>query len=210
MNPPREGVARVCLGAAARAAGRGGGGPRRELLAGLAGTVCEVGAGPGPTFRYYPAGVERLIAVEPDPRLRSFAWNAAAHAPVAVQIREGVADHLPVGDGECDAVVFSLVLCCVPNLTSAIDEALRVLRPGGEVRFYEHIRSARPLIARVEDALTPCWSRLAGGCHPNREPVAALSSAGFERVVVRRLPFSPARGLPSFAHVIGRGESPDR
>lgn len=209
MNHRGDEIARACTWVVTRAAARGGGGPRRELLAGIAGTICEVGAGAGPTFAYYPAGVDRVIAIEPNRELRAHAWDAAVGAPVAVQIRDGVADHLPLGDGECDAVIFSLVLCCVPNLTAAVGEALRVLRPGGEVRFYEHVRSLRPLVARAEDVLTPSWSRLAGGCHPNREPAAALAGAGFERLVVRRLPFSPARGLPAFAHVIGRASAPE-
>lgn len=189
---------------------RGPGGARRELLAGLAGTVCEVGVGTGSTFVHYPIGVDRVIAIEPDRALRGHAWNCALTAPVAVQVRDGLADRLPLDDGVCDAVVFSLVLCSVPNLSSAVAEARRVLRPGGEIRFYEHVRSARPLMARAEDVMTPAWSRLAAGCHPNREPVAALVAAGFERLRVRRLPFSPARGLPAFAHVLGCGAAPGR
>lgn len=210
MSRRRARLGPDCLVGAVAAACRGTGSARRELLAGLTGTVCEVGAGPGTTFAYYPAAVERVIAVEPDRTLRRHAWNCAVTASVAVQVRDGLAERLPLEDGVCDAVVFSLVLCSVPNLNAAATEARRVLRPGGEIRFYEHVRSTRPWMARAEDAMTPVWSRLAGGCHPNREPVAALVGAGFERLRVRRLPFNPARGLPAFAHVLGCGAAPGR
>jgi SAM-dependent methyltransferase len=200
--------ARVYLWVAAHAEGRGTREHRRELLAGLAGTVCEVGVGPGLTFPHYPSTVERIIAIEPDGALREHAATAARGCPIPVQVCHGVADRLPVLDGACDAVVFSLVLCSVPDLAGALAETRRVLRPGGEVRFYEHVRSSRRLVAKAEDALTPAWSRLAGGCHPNREPVAAIRAAGFHHVEARRLSFSPVRGTPTFAHVIGRAVAP--
>ena len=142
---------------------------RRELLAGLAGVACEVGAGPGLSFPWYPAAVTRVLAVEPEPTLREHAVRAAARAPVPVEVRDGTADRLPVESASCDAVVLSLVLGSVPDLSSALAEVARVLRPGGEVRFYEHVRSAHRVVAAAEDLVTPLWSRLAGGCRPNSD-----------------------------------------
>ena len=187
---------------------RGVAGHRRELLTDLTGVVCEVGCGPGLCFPYYPTTVTRVLAVEPEPMLREHAVVAAARAPVPVEVRDGTADHLPVETSTCDAVVLSLVMCSVPDPSTALAEVARVLRPGGEVRFYEHVRSAHRVTAVAEDLVTPLWSRLAGGCHPNRDAVAALTAAGFAVDDVRRFGFSPQRGIPRTAHVLGRGSRP--
>lgn len=178
---------------------------RRELLAGLVGVVCEVGAGPGLGFAHYPLAVTQVVAIEPEPTLRAAAVGAAGAAPVPVEVRDGVAERLPLADASVDAVVFSLVLCSVADPAASLREARRVLRPGGELRMYEHVRSGNPLVGRLEDLVQPLWSRCAGGCHPNRDPVAAARQAGFELLDVRRFGFSPQRGVPAFAHVIARG-----
>jgi ubiquinone/menaquinone biosynthesis C-methylase UbiE len=96
------------------------------------------------------------------------------------------------------------VLCTVPDQATALAEVRRVLRPGGELRFYEHVRSTHRLVAVGEDLVTPIWSRFAGGCHPNRDSVAAITAAGFDVASVDRFGFSPQRGVPPTAHVLGR------
>ena len=121
-----------------------------------------------------------------------------------IEVREGTADALPVEDASCDAVVLSLVMCTVPHPAAALAEVRRVLRSGGQVRFYEHVRSAHRVVAGAEDLVAPIWARFAGGCHPNRDAVGALISAGFDVSVVRRFGFSPQRGIPPTAHVLGR------
>ncbi|HKE78385.1 MAG TPA: class I SAM-dependent methyltransferase, partial [Solirubrobacteraceae bacterium] len=126
---------------------------RDELLAGLEGRVVEIGAGDGMNFAHYPPTVREVAAAEPEPYLRGKALQAAAAAPVPVSVVDAVADRLPFDDASFDAAVFSLVLCTVPDPGVALAEARRVLRPGGEVRFFEHVRSASPRKARVQDAL---------------------------------------------------------
>ena len=84
---------------------------RQRALAGLAGSVIEVGAGNGLNFAHYPAEVAGVVAVEPDPYLRRIAEEHAGRAPVAVEIRDGVAERLPGKDGSFDAAVVTLVLC---------------------------------------------------------------------------------------------------
>jgi len=188
----------------AKAEGRGVATHRRLLLKGLAGSVCEVGAGHGLNFAHYPATVTRVIAIEPEPTLRACAVQLAASAPVSVEVVDGLAAAIPLGDGQCDAVVLSLVLCSVPDLRAALAEARRVLRSGGELRFYEHDRSKHWVIGVAEDVASPLWSRLAGGCHLNRDTVDEIAQAGFDVVEVDRFGFSPQRGLPATAHVLGR------
>ncbi|MEV4499999.1 methyltransferase domain-containing protein [Micromonospora arborensis] len=60
-------------------------------------------------------------------------------ARVPVTVVDGLAEALPGGDGEFDAAVVALVLCTVPDQASELAEARRVLRPGGELRFFEHV-----------------------------------------------------------------------
>ena len=113
---------------------------RRRVLAGLKGTVVEVGAGDGANFPHYPDEVERIVAVEPEAYLRE---QASSHTDERVELRNAVATDLPVADGEADAVVCTLVLCSVDQ-AAALAEARRVLRSGGELRFLEHVRSHEP------------------------------------------------------------------
>jgi SAM-dependent methyltransferase len=125
---------------------------------------------------------------------------------VPVTVVDGTAEALPVPDASVDAVVFSLVLCSVSSVPQALAEARRVLRPGGTLVAYEHVRSANRLVARLEDLVAPLWSLLAAGCHPNRDPVAALADAGFVVQRVDRFPFSPQRAVPATAHVLVQAE----
>lgn len=165
---------------------------RDELVSGLAGRVIEVGAGTGLNFVHYPPTVTEVVAVEPEPYLRAKAEQAAATAPVSVTVIDGVADRLPAGDSSFDAAVASLVLCSVPDQPAALAELRRVIRPGGELRFYEHVRSDKPGLARVQQALDVVWPRVAGGCHANRATVDAIEAAGFTIERVRRFTFRPS------------------
>lgn len=113
---------------------------RRATVDGLTGRVLEVGAGGGLMFTHYPRGVTAVVATEPEPYLRRRAELAARRAPAPVTVGDAVAERLPFADGEFDAVVFALVLCSVRDQAAALAEARRVLAPGGQVRFLEHVR----------------------------------------------------------------------
>jgi SAM-dependent methyltransferase len=183
---------------------RGTAAHRARLLTGLAGRVIEVGAGNGLNFAHYPRSVVEVVAVEPEERLRALAERAAAAAPVPVRVVPGHADALPSGADEFDAGVLSLVLCSVPDPGRSLTELRRVLRPGGELRFYEHVRSVNAVVGVVEDLVTPLWSRAAGGCHPNRDLVAEIRRAGFAIEELERFAYRPVRLAPRQAHVLGR------
>lgn len=176
---------------------------RDEALRGLAGRVIELGAGAGTNFRHYPASVDTVLAVEPEPHLREHAVAAAGRAPVRVVVVAGTAGALPASAGSFDAAVVSLVLCSVPDQAEALAELHRVLRPGGELRLYEHVRAESAGTARLQRAVDIVWPLLAGGCHTSRDAVSALSPAGFDLVAARHFRFEPCvLAAPIAPHVI--------
>jgi len=170
---------------------------RKQVLAGLSGKVIEIGAGNGLNFKHYPDTVTEVLAVEPDDVLRTHAETAARNSAVPILVVAGHADALPADADSFDAAVTSLVLCSVPDPASALAGLRRVLRPGGELRFYEHVRSGHRWFGRAEDLIDPIWSRVAGGCHPNRDTLVTIRTAGFEVSEVEQISF----GLQ---HVLGR------
>jgi ubiquinone/menaquinone biosynthesis C-methylase UbiE len=177
---------------------------RTALLADLQGRVIEVGAGHGLNFSYYPASARQVVAVEPEPHLRRLAQASAEGAPVSVEVKSGLAETLPAEDGEFDAVVVSLVLCSVSDQSIALREIARVLRPGGELRFYEHVVSNRPATARVQRALdATIYPSLTGGCHCARDTRAAILAAGFKIEREERIAFKPSSITPSIPHILG-------
>jgi SAM-dependent methyltransferase len=177
---------------------------RRELLTGLTGRVAEVGAGNGINFPHYPPAVAELVAVEPEPYLRRQAQVAAADAPIRVQVTAGVAAALELETASVDAVVVCGVLCSVPDQDAALAEIRRVLRPGGELRFYEHVRSRRSRFARWQRAVDGIWSRAMGGCHTDRDTLAAITAAGFTLHRCRGFGFpAEARGYPVIPRILG-------
>jgi ubiquinone/menaquinone biosynthesis C-methylase UbiE len=190
---------------------RGGSGFRAELLDGLSGRVIEVGAGNGRNFDHYPASVSHVLAVEPEPRLRASAQRAAETAAMPIEVVAGVADRLPAADDTFDAGVASLVLCTVPDQDAALAELRRVIRPGGELRFYEHVVSRRRGAALVQRALdATLYPPLAGGCHLARDTVAAIERAGFTIESSRRFPWGPSAIGPKVAHVVGIARRPEQ
>ncbi|MEV4655963.1 methyltransferase domain-containing protein [Micromonospora sp. NPDC049301] len=179
---------------------------RRSLVAGLSGRVIEIGAGNGRMFPHYPPAVTEVVAVEPERRLRAAAVRAAQTAPVPVTVVDGLAEALPVGDGEFDAAVVALVLCTVPHQATALAEVDRVLRPGGQLRFFEHVAAEGPgglrRLQRLLDATL--WPKLFAGCHTGRDTVAAISEAGFVIEDLRRFRFPATSNSPSSPCVVGR------
>jgi SAM-dependent methyltransferase len=152
---------------------------RRENVAGLSGRVLEVGAGIGTNFAFYPESVQQVIAIEPEPRLAARARNAAATAPVPVDVIGATVEEFGSGE-QFDAVVCSFVLCSVREPAGVLQHLHALLVPGGELRYLEHVASAgaRGRWQRFLDRTV--WPRFLGNCHTHRETVRAIHDAGFE------------------------------
>jgi len=210
---------------------------RTRLLAGLSGRVLELGAGSGLNFAYYPAQVERVVAIEPEPRLRELALAAAREAPVPVEVVDGDAADLSAFAGSFDAAVCALVLCSVPDQRAALAQLRAVLRrreddSAGEVRLLEHVRAQRGLLPTVQRTLdatvwpwvsggalrliqraldaSTLWPLVGAGCHCSRDVTAALPGSGLVATSVERFSFPPSGPtLPTSPHVLLTAE-PER
>jgi SAM-dependent methyltransferase len=183
---------------------------RHELLSGLSGRVVEIGAGNGLNFGHYPPEVDEVVAFEPEPYLRGKAEDAARAAPVRVSVGDAAAAPLPLEDASMDAAVASLVLCTVPDQGAALAELRRVLKPGGELRFMEHVRADRERKARFQERIDRwgVWPRLAGGCHSSRDTLSAIEAAGFTVDRVREFDVGPSWNITN-PHVLGAARPTD-
>jgi SAM-dependent methyltransferase len=181
---------------------------RRENLAGLSGRVLEVGAGVGTNFAFYPGTVERVVAVEPESRLTARAREAAATAPVRVLVTGETVEEF-AADEPFDAVVCSLVLCSVGDPNSVLSQLYSLLRPGGELRYLEHVASdgLRGRFQRLVDA--SFYPRLFGNCHTHRDTERLIRHAGLEVESARREWTLPAWApLPVAELALGRARRP--
>ena len=183
---------------------------RDGLLSDVAGEVVEVGAGNGMNFSHYPTTAMRVVAVEPEPHLRRLAEETAQRARVPVSVVPGRAEALDLPSASVDVGVVSLVLCALGDPGRALDELYRVIRPGGELRFLEHVTAESVglrAVQRLADATI--WPLLTGGCHTARDPVADIFRAGFHVDRWRRLRFPDSRfPVPAAPHVLGTARRP--
>ncbi|MFE3945428.1 class I SAM-dependent methyltransferase [Streptomyces sp. NPDC059118] len=183
---------------------------RAELLADLSGRVIEIGAGNGLNFAHYPPAVSEVVAIEPERSLRQLAVRAAVRAGIPADVVPGTAEALPVKSEAFDGAVASLVLCTVRDVERSLAELVRVLRPGGELRFFEHVRADDRAMAATQWALDrTVWPLVAGGCHTGRDTLAAIERAGFVVEAYRRVRM-PEWGvrLPTSACVLGTARRP--
>lgn len=180
-----------------RADAAGLGEQRHELVSDLTGEVVEIGCGTGHMFPHYGAGAH-VTAVENDHRFAARARERAKNVAAKIDVVLGDAAALPLPDASVDSVVFGLVLCSVADVPKSLDEARRVLKPGGEIRLLEHVRSPRPVTGFFMDVANPIWLALNGqGCRMNRDTEAALREAGLACTDVSAFQVYSA-GLPAF------------
>jgi len=152
---------------------------RSSLVGDLKGAVLEIGTGTGATFQYYGPNA-KVTAIEPHDEFRAAAVEAAKSAKATIQVVPGEGESLPFEDATFDAVNASHVFCCVTSPLKTLEEFKRVLRPGGQVRLLEHVRSEHWLAGPIMDLLNPLWLRINKiGCNWNRKTVEDVKAAGF-------------------------------
>lgn len=166
---------------------------RREVLAEAKGRTIDLGAGTGANLGLYPEAVTELVLAEPDPHMANKLRPKLAAADGPGELVEAPAEQLPFPDASFDTAVFTLVLCTVPDPDAALAEVARVLRPGGQMLFIEHVRADDVRLAQWQDRLEKPWRFLADGCHCNRDTIAAIAASplSLEQVERGRMPKAP-------------------
>ncbi len=155
---------------------------KQNLLGNLQGHILEIGPGTGANLPYYPTGIH-WIGVEPNPFMHDYLREKAEALGLNIELHQGTAEQLPVDDNQMDAVVSTLVLCSVPDLAGTLAEIVRVLKPGGQFMFIEHVAAGEGTwLRQVQRGIRPVWKVLGDGCHPDRETWKALEAAGFAQV----------------------------
>jgi ubiquinone/menaquinone biosynthesis C-methylase UbiE len=161
---------------------------KQRLFSNLSGTVLEIGPGTGANLRYLARPDVHWIGVEPNPFMEKYLRGEADRLGMQIEIRSGTAEKLPTTDGSVDAVIATLVLCCVDDPQVTLKEILRVLKPGGTFVFIEHVAAPRGTrLRRTQNLITPFWRRLGDGCRPNRETGTNLEQAGFGKLNCDRI-----------------------
>jgi ubiquinone/menaquinone biosynthesis C-methylase UbiE len=153
---------------------------RAKVVPLATGRVLELGIGGGLNLGFYnPSTVESVSGVDPSAELRRRAEHADRPAGLTVEVRDGTAEALPFEDRSFDTVVCTYTLCSVQDPIRSLQEARRVLKPGGRLRFCEHGLAPDLPVAIWQRRIEPVWKRIAGGCHLTRPVALNLERAGF-------------------------------
>jgi ubiquinone/menaquinone biosynthesis C-methylase UbiE len=152
---------------------------RRRLTQEASGRVLEIGVGSGINLPLYSDRVTQVIGIEPSAPLLAMARESAARSTVPIDLRDASVEAIPLDAASVDTVVSTFTLCSVPDVTQALGEIRRVLRPGGRLLFAEHGSASDARVRRWQNLLTPMWKRCCGGCHLNRDMARLIESAGF-------------------------------
>lgn len=176
--------------------------PRSRTLAHASGRILEIGFGTGMNLQYYPPGVQRIEAIDPDVDLDRFSQPRIAAANIAVDFHHLDAEHLPFAGDSFDTIVCTLTLCSIPDVVHALDEIHRVLKPGGQFLFLEHGLSPDPAVARWQHRCTPLQRRIGGGCHLNRDTSQLVQGSGLR---LRDLEHYYLRRVPRFVGYMSEG-----
>ncbi|MBI2765994.1 MAG: class I SAM-dependent methyltransferase [Chloroflexi bacterium] len=170
---------------------------RRAAAESASGRILELGIGVGANWAYLAPGAD-YTGIEPDKFMLQRAQARAKKLGREMKVQEARAESLPFDDAQFDTVLVTLTFCTVQDPAKAISEAARVLKPGGQLVFVEHVRPDGKVGGWVMDRITPVWRRAAAGCHPNRLTGATIAAGGFEIESMQR---RRVNGLPMIAGI---------
>jgi ubiquinone/menaquinone biosynthesis C-methylase UbiE len=153
---------------------------RRRLMDGLSGRVVEIGAGTGLNVPLYSATAHEVHAIEPDRHMLEKLRSKASGSSTRLYLYRADAHHLPFAGGVFDVAIVTFALCTIPDPERALDEAHRVVRGGGVLRFLEHVRSEKNRTAGWQDRAAPLWGRISGGCRLNQPTIEILEATRWE------------------------------
>lgn len=156
---------------------------RRRLVPAAEGRVLEIGVGSRLNLPFYAEGAKHVIGLDPSPKLLSIARETTNRMARSIELLEGSAEAIPMDDNSIDTVVTTWTLCTIPDVSRALGEMRRVLKPDGRLLFVEHGCSPDRNVSRWQDRLTPLWKRIGGGCHLNRAIGQLIEEAGFRPTV---------------------------
>ena len=152
---------------------------RQRGLAGLSGTVLEIGFGSGLNLAAYPPEVTKVLAVEPSELARRMARERIARSGIEVEFIGLEGESIPLDDASVDAAASTFTLCTIPGVEQALAEVHRVLTPGGSFHFVEHGLHPEPNVQKWQHRIEPIQKRVAGGCHLTRDSASLVRAAGF-------------------------------
>ena len=152
---------------------------RTRVASGATGRVLELGIGPGLNLAFYGANVTEVIGLDPSPKLLEIARDAGRKRAAPLELIEGSAEAIPLENSSVDTVVTTWTMCSIPDVSRALSEARRILRPGGQLLFVEHGRAPEASVQWWQDRLTPPWKVVTGGCHLNRAIADLIGGSGF-------------------------------
>ncbi|SHJ21765.1 Methyltransferase domain-containing protein [Malonomonas rubra DSM 5091] len=180
---------------------------RSQLLQQAEGDLLEVGAGTGLNLPHYPQQVERLILSEPDPYMRRRLQQKLPIHKQPAQITAWPAEKINLADGSLDTVVSTLVLCSVDSVQQSLQELFRVLKPGGQLLFLEHVIANDASTVRWQKFWEPLWKCACGNCHLTRDTVYKIEEMG---MIIKDMTEETITGAPSIVRraVIGRAQKP--
>nr|BAO45871.1 methyltransferase [Acacia mangium] len=166
--------------------------------------ILEIGIGTGPNLKYYASNPDVLVVgIDPNQKMEKYARSSAVSAglpPSNFEFIHAVGEVIPLDDASVDAVVGTLVLCSVKDVSMTLQEIKRVLRPGGMYVFVEHVGAKEGALRFIQKILDPLQQTLADGCHLRRDIESYISEAEFSRVDLNTLSLKKALCLNPYIY----------
>lgn len=178
---------------------------RKDLLGQATGDLLEIGAGTGSNLPHYPTTLSTITLSEPDPQMRrKLQQKLATEKKLEITVADWNAEQINLPDQSLDTIVSSLVLCSVGNQYQTLNELHRVLRPGGQLLFLEHIIAAEIKTVRWQKWIEPAWRRCSGNCHLTRDTANNIEAAGLR---IEQLHEAEIIGAPAILQRTVRGRA---